>query len=230
MLTKQTYSPKESEQDRNWLLIDLDGLVLGRVATRIANLLRGRHKPVYTPHFDMGDFVVAVNAEKIRLTGDKLNKKIYYKHSGYRGGLKETLAADMLAKKPEEMIRLAVSGMLPKNKLRAHFLKKLKIYAGTEHPHEAQRPQKVSINDKEPLPTPPSPQAPISKKAPAKKAAPKAAAKPAAPTAKAAPAEKKAAPKKADAKKTEAPKAKTGAKKTAAPTAKKTTTKKKENA
>ena len=149
MFSKQTYIPKASEQERNWVLDDLDGAVLGRAATRIANILRGKHKPVFTPHFDMGDFVVAVNANKIRLTGAKLDQKLYRRHSGYRGGLKEHTAGELLEKKPEDLIRLAVSGMLPKNKTRQHLLKKLKIYAGAEHPHQAQVPQKISLNDKE---------------------------------------------------------------------------------
>lgn len=149
MLSKQTYIPKASEQERAWVLVDLDGAVLGRAATRIANILRGKHKPVFTPHFDMGDFVVAVNANKIRLTGAKLDKKLYRRHSRYRGGLKEHTAGEMLEKKPEDLVRLAVSGMLPKNKMRQHLLKKLKVYGGAEHPHQAQLPQAISLNDKE---------------------------------------------------------------------------------
>ena len=147
-MQKQTFMPKASEQDRNWVLVDVEDEVLGRAATRIANLLRGKHKATYTPHLDMGDFVVVVNADKIRLTGQKWTNKIYYRHSGYRGGLKETSAEAMRAKKPEELIRLAVSGMLPKNKTRKHMLKKLKVYVGGEHPHEAQRPTQVSLDDK----------------------------------------------------------------------------------
>jgi large subunit ribosomal protein L13 len=148
-MQKMTYMPKKEEQDRKWVLVDLDGAVLGRAATRIANILRGKHKPTFTRHIDMGDFVVAINAEKIRLTGNKLSDKIYYRHSGYRGGLKQSNAGDILEKKPEQLIRSAVSGMLPKNKTRKHLLTKLRVYLGTEHPHEAQMPEPISLNDKE---------------------------------------------------------------------------------
>jgi large subunit ribosomal protein L13 len=140
--------PDTSAQNRQWLLFDLDGVVLGRAATRIAGLLRGRHKATYTPHIDMGDFVVVINAEKVKLTGDKLQKKMYYRHTGFRGGIKETVAAELLDRKPEEVIRKAVKGMLPKNKMQDHLLKKLKVYAGTEHPHTAQNPSTVDLNDK----------------------------------------------------------------------------------
>lgn len=173
MLSKQTYIPKASEQERNWVLVDLDGAVLGRAATRIANILRGKHKPIFTPHFDMGDFVVAVNADKIRLTGAKWDQKLYRRHSRYRGGLKEHTASEMLQKKPEDIVWLAVSGMLPKNKTRPHLLKKLKIYAGAEHPHQAQAPQKISLNDKEGEPwAPRKVVAPAAPKKPAAKTAP----------------------------------------------------------
>ncbi len=138
---KMTYMPKAGDPDRRWILVDLEGKVLGRAATQIANLLRGKHKPVFTPHQDMGDFVVVINADKVRLTGNKLTKKVYYSHSGYRGGLKSISADALLAKNPTELIRKAVNGMLPKNKSRQHYLKKLKIYAGKEHPHEAQGPE-----------------------------------------------------------------------------------------
>lgn len=148
-MQKQTYFPTKQDQKRDWVLINLDGAVLGRAATRIANILRGKHKPTYTPHFDMGDFVVAINAAKVKLTGAKWQKKIYYRHSGYKGGLKETTAAKMLERKPEELIRLAVSGMLPKNKSRPHLLKKLKVYVGEDHPHQAQKVEAISLNDKE---------------------------------------------------------------------------------
>lgn len=160
--------PKKSEQDRKWLLIDLDGAVLGRAATRIANLLRGKHKPTFTPHLDMGDFVVAINAEKIRLTGKKLTDKIYYRHSGYPGGIKARNAGEILEKKPSELIRLAVSGMLPKNRTRKHLLTKLRIYAGAEHPHAAQQPTAIGLNDKE-----------VTAQVSPKQAAPKTEAKPA---------------------------------------------------
>lgn len=148
-MEKQTYMPKKADQARGWVLVDVEGAVLGRAATRIANLLRGRHKPTFTPHLDMGDFVVVVNADKVKLTGNKLAGKIYYRHTGYPGGIKATSAGKLLESKPEELIRKAVSGMLPKNKMRAHLLKKLKVYAGGEHPHEAQQPTPVSLNDKE---------------------------------------------------------------------------------
>ncbi len=147
-MQKQTYMPKAAEQDRQWVIVDVEDVVLGRAATRIANVLRGKHKPTYTPHMDMGDFVVVVNADKIKLTGKKLTDKVYYRHSGFKGGIKDSTAEEILAKKPTELIRLAVSGMLPKNKTRQHMLKKLKVYAGTEHPHEAQNPTAISLNDK----------------------------------------------------------------------------------
>ncbi len=165
-MQKSTYMPKKGDADRKWVLIDLDGVVLGRAATRIANVLRGKHRPTFTPHMDMGDFVVAINAEKVRLTGKKLSDKIYYRHSGYKGGLKENTAGELLEKKPEELLRLAVSGMLPKNASRKHYLKKLKIYAGAEHPHISQQPDVIGVNDKE-IVAAAKPKA--EKKAPAKK-------------------------------------------------------------
>jgi large subunit ribosomal protein L13 len=147
-MEKITYFPKEGDQKPAWVVIDLEGIILGRAATRIANVLRGKSKATYTPHVDMGDFVVAINADKVKLTGNKWAGKKYYHHTGYPGGIRETSAGDLLEKKPEELIRLAVSGMLPKNKLRKHFLKKLKVYTGAEHPHSAQNPQTLSLNDK----------------------------------------------------------------------------------
>lgn len=137
----KTYSAKSEELTREWYIVDAEGLVLGRLAAEIAKRLRGKHKPIYTPHVDTGDFVVVVNAEKIALTGNKLTDKMYYRHSGYPGGLKETSAQKMLEKKPEDLLRLAVKGMLPKNSLGRSMLKKLKIYSGGEHPHAAQMPQ-----------------------------------------------------------------------------------------
>lgn len=128
-----------------WFVVDAENLVLGRLATQIANVLRGKHKPVYTPSVDTGDFVIVLNADKIALTGNKVADKVYYSHSGFPGGIKSTTAAEMLAKKPEELIRKAVKGMLPKNKLARHMIKKLKIYTGGEHPHEAQQPSTLTV-------------------------------------------------------------------------------------
>jgi len=136
----KTYTAKPREIEQDWKLVDADGQTLGRLATEIADVLRGKHKPVYTPHVDTGDFVVVVNAEKVRVTGKKLEQKIYYRHSGYPGGLRQRTLAEQLERRPEEVIRRAVRGMLPKNKLAAAQLRKLKVYAGPEHPHAAQNP------------------------------------------------------------------------------------------
>ena len=136
----KTYSAKPREIEQAWRLVDAEGRTLGRLATEIADALRGKDKPAYTPHVDSGDFVVVVNAEKVRVTGKKLEQKIYYRHSGYPGGLRERTLAEQLARRPEEVIRRAVKGMLPKNKLAAAQIRKLKIYAGPEHPHAAQNP------------------------------------------------------------------------------------------
>lgn len=133
-----TYSLKGGDIEKGWHVIDADGRTLGRLATEIAVLLRGKHKPSYTPHMDMGDSVVVTNATKVRVTGNKLADKTYYRHTGYMGGLKEQQLQEMLAKHPERVIELAVRGMLPKNKLGRKQLKHLKVYAGPEHPHEAQ--------------------------------------------------------------------------------------------
>ena len=141
----KTYSAKPGEVSRDWYVVDAEGKTLGRLATQIADTLRGKNKAVYTPHVDTGDFVVVVNAEKIAVTGDKLHEKMYYRHSGYPGGLKKRTLNDMLERRPEEVIRLAVRGMLPKNRLARKQLTKLKVYAGPEHPHEAQKPQKLEI-------------------------------------------------------------------------------------
>jgi len=141
----KTFVAKEHEVEKKWYLIDARDKVLGRLASKIATLLRGKHKPIFTPHMDAGDYVVIVNADKVVLTGDKLEKKIYYRHSGYVGGLKETTAKEMLEKRPENLIRLAVKGMLPKNSLGRRQLTKLKIHAGPDHPHQAQRPEKLEI-------------------------------------------------------------------------------------
>ncbi len=136
----KTVSVKREDADRQWHLIDLEGATVGRAATQIASLLRGKHKPSFTPNQDTGDFVIVVNADKVAFTGDKWNKKIYYRHSGYPGGLRETTAGEMREKFPERIIEIAVRGMLPKNKLGRQMIKKLKVYTGTEHNHSAQQP------------------------------------------------------------------------------------------
>jgi len=136
----RTYQAKKEELNRQWYLINAEGRVLGRLSTELVKILKGKNKPSYTPYVDTGDFVVVVNAEKITLTGKKMKDKIYYHHTGHPGGIKETSAEKLLAKKPTEMIRIAVKGMLPKNSLGRQMLRKLKIYAGPIHPHEAQKP------------------------------------------------------------------------------------------
>lgn len=130
---------------REWYLVDAQDMVLGRLATQVANILRGKNKAIYTPSVDTGDFVIVVNADKIALTGRKLADKTYYNHSGFPGGLKEISAGKLLEKKPEELIKRAVKGMLPKNKLSRHMLKKLKIYVGATHPHDAQQPKVLAL-------------------------------------------------------------------------------------
>jgi len=142
----KTYTAKPHEVQRGWYLVDAEGRTLGRLATQIADLLRGKGKPEYTPHVDTGDFVVVVNAEKVRVTGNKLQQKIYYRHSGYPGGLRERTLAEQLQRRPEEVLRRAVRGMLPKNKLAAAQLSKLKVYAGPEHPHAAQEPVRLEVS------------------------------------------------------------------------------------
>jgi large subunit ribosomal protein L13 len=137
----KTYVAKPTDRERNWLLVDADGLTLGRVATQIADMLRGKRKPEYTPHIDTGDFVVVINAEKVHVTGNKRADKRYYRHSGYPGGLRSRTFEEMLARRPEEIIRLAVKGMMPRNRLARKQLTKLKVYAGPDHPHVAQKPQ-----------------------------------------------------------------------------------------
>lgn len=138
---RTTYMAKPNEVERKWYIIDAEGKRLGRLASEAATILRGKHKPQYTPHVDTGDFVVIINADKIVLTGKKLQKKKYYRHSGYPGGLKVTVAADMLKNKPERMLEIAIKGMLPKGSLGRQQGMKLKVYAGTEHPHQAQKPE-----------------------------------------------------------------------------------------
>lgn len=142
----KTYVAKPTDRDRAWLVVDASGQTLGRLATQIADTLRGKRKPTYTPHIDTGDFVVVVNAEKIRVTGNKLADKRYYRHSGYPGGLKSRTLQEMLDRRPEEVIRLAVKGMLPRNRIARKQLTKLKVYAGPEHPHAAQQPQPMEIH------------------------------------------------------------------------------------
>jgi large subunit ribosomal protein L13 len=137
----KTYSAKPGEIERQWYVVDAESKTLGRLATQIADVLRGKRKAAYTPHIDTGDFVIVVNAEKIHVTGQKLDQKIYYHHSGYPGGLRERTLREQLARRPEEVLRKAVKGMLPKNRLASAQLRKLKIYAGPEHPHAAQNPE-----------------------------------------------------------------------------------------
>ena len=143
----KTFVAKEQELTKKWYLVDAENKVLGRLATQIAIRLRGKHKPIFTPHADTGDFIVVINAEKVTLTGAKWDKKFYYRYSGYIGGLKKISAKKLLEKKPEEILRLAVRRMLPKNSLGRRQLKKLKIYTGPDHPHQAQRPEKLEINN-----------------------------------------------------------------------------------
>lgn len=144
--TQKTTEVKPQELKREWWLIDLKGKTLGRVATHIADLLRGKHKPIYSPHLDTGDFVVAINATQIKLTGKKLADKKYYRHSGFPGGLKEQTAKELLQRHPDEVIFRAVKGMLPKNYLAAKMLKKLKIYPAADHPHTAQQPKPKELH------------------------------------------------------------------------------------
>ena len=141
----KTFSAKADEINRSWFVIDAEGKTLGRMATEIAHRLRGKHKPEFTPHVDTGDYIVVVNAEKVAVTGNKLNDKIYHKHTGYIGNLKSTPLKDMLAKHPERVIEIAVKGMLPKNSLGRQMYRKLKVYAGSEHPHAAQEPKVLEI-------------------------------------------------------------------------------------
>jgi len=141
----KTYHTPVKEIERKWFIVDAENKVLGRLASEIAIRLRGKHKPNFSTHMDVGDFIVVVNAEKVRLTGKKLDDKIYYRHSGWMGGLTETSAKEMLAKKPTELLKSAVKGMLTKNSLGRKQLKKLKIYTGVEHPHAAQQPEMLEV-------------------------------------------------------------------------------------
>lgn len=142
---RTTYMAKPNEVQRKWYVVDAEGQTLGRLASKVASILRGKHKPEYTPHVDTGDYVIVINASKVHLTGDKLNKKIYYRHSGYPGGLKKMTAGEMLQKRPERMIELAVKGMLPKGRLGRKQGKKLFVYAGDSHPHQAQKPEVIQL-------------------------------------------------------------------------------------
>ncbi|KAB0667468.1 50S ribosomal protein L13 [Oryzomonas japonica] len=141
----KTEVAKAEDVKRDWYVVDAQDVVLGRLATQIANVLRGKNKAIFTPSVDTGDFVIVVNAEKIALTGRKLDGKVYYSHTGFPGGLKEITAGKLLEKRPEDLIRKAVKGMLPKNKLARHMLKKLKVYAGASHPHDAQQPKNLAF-------------------------------------------------------------------------------------
>ncbi len=141
----KTYTAKPEDIKREWFLVDAEGKTLGRLATKIAEILRGKHKPIYTPHLDCGDYVIVVNADKIRVTGRKLDQKIYYRHSGYPGGLKSITLRDQLQKHPERVLEAAVRGMLPKNRLGRKMFKKLKVYAGDSHPHQAQQPKTLEL-------------------------------------------------------------------------------------
>ncbi len=142
----KTFTATPATRERNWLVVDASGQTLGRLATRIADALRGKDKPTYTPHIDTGDFVIVVNAEKIAVTGNKRKDKRYYRHSGYPGGLRSRSLQDMLERRPEEVIRLAVKGMLPRNRLARKQLTKLKVYAGPDHPHQAQQPREMELS------------------------------------------------------------------------------------
>jgi large subunit ribosomal protein L13 len=142
---KYTYSAKNADNQNKWWVVDADGAILGRLASKVAATLRGKHNPLYTPHADLGDSVVVINAEKIVLTGRKMDQKNYYRHSGYIGGLKTITAKHLIEKRPEDVIRFAVKGMLPKNSLGRKLFKKLKVYAGDNHPHEAQLPEVMQV-------------------------------------------------------------------------------------
>ncbi len=145
-MKKYTYSAKENDIQKKWWVVDADGMVLGRLASVVAARLRGKHNPLFTPHVDCGDFVVVINADKVRMTGRKWQQKTYYRHSGYIGGLKEITAEKLREKRPEDLVRFAVKGMLPKNSLGRSIFGKLKVYAGGDHPHTAQQPQPLNVS------------------------------------------------------------------------------------
>lgn len=144
----KSFIQKREDIKRNWYVIDAEGVVLGRLASFAANRLRGKNKPTYTPNIDCGDYIIIINADKVKLTGDKLNKKLYYNHSGYPGGMRIRTAGEMLEKHPEEMVERAIKGMLPHNRLGRKQYKKLFVYKGSEHPHEAQKPIKLEVGGK----------------------------------------------------------------------------------
>lgn len=144
-MSVRTYIPKKSEVEREWYVVDAEGQTLGRLATRIATIIRGKHKPIYTPNVDVGDFVVVINAEKIQVTGEKTEQKKYYRHSNFPGGLRTTTFRQMIEKRPERVIELAVKGMLPGNTIAKQQLLKLKVYSGPNHPHAAQQPKTLEI-------------------------------------------------------------------------------------
>jgi len=141
----KTFSPKPQDIEHKWYIVDANNVVLGRLASRIAQILRGKHKPIWAPHVDCGDFVIVINADKVRVTGRKAEQKLYYRHTGYPGGLRVTPFNKMMAKKPEYILQEAVRGMLPRNKLGRKMLKKLKIYTSSEHPHTAQKPEPLTL-------------------------------------------------------------------------------------
>jgi large subunit ribosomal protein L13 len=142
----KTYTAKPQDIEREWFVVDAQGKTLGRLASEVAHILRGKHKPIYTPHMDTGDYVVVINAGQVRVTGRKLDQKIYYRHSGYPGGLRQISLRDQLAKDPTKVVKAAVRGMLPKNRLGRRMIKKLRVYAGETHPHQAQRPGELPLD------------------------------------------------------------------------------------
>ena len=144
-MTTKTFTPRAGDIERQWFVVDAEGKTLGRLASQIAHVLRGKHKPTYSAHLDLGDHIVVINAEKIRVTGRKAERKVYYRHTGYPGGLRTTTYEDMLGKHPERILRIAVKGMLPNNILGRQMFKKLRVYAGPEHEHAAQQPQALSF-------------------------------------------------------------------------------------
>lgn len=148
-MKKYTYNARSNDNPGKWFVVDAQGMVLGRLASTVASRLRGKHSPLFTPHTDMGDSIIVINADKIVLTGNKLTQKNYYRHSGYMGGLKTTTAKEMMQKKPGNIIRLAVKGMLPKNRLGRKLINKLKVYTGGQHPHAAQMPEVLEIQAKQ---------------------------------------------------------------------------------
>ncbi|NLY11730.1 MAG: 50S ribosomal protein L13 [Firmicutes bacterium] len=141
----KTFMAKATDVERKWYVVDASGKTLGRLASQVASILKGKHKPIYTPHVDCGDHVIILNADKVHLTGNKLEGKKYYRHSGYPGGIKVTTAGELIQKNPERLVKLAVWGMLPHNRLGRRMIKKLRVYRGSEHPHEAQKPEELNL-------------------------------------------------------------------------------------